>query len=260
MKEKLAEIAGENKTILCLGIDPDIGRMKCQANGIETYFEEITDKLLEEKQIAAIKPNYAFFAQYGFEGLHALRNLMERYRDRIPIVLDAKRGDIGKTAEAYAREVYDFWGADAVTINPYMGQDSILPFVKKGKLPYVLCRTSNSGATDFQELRYGGEYLYEKVAAKAAEWKCGLVVGATSKAIKRIIKTTGSNVPMLIPGIGFQGGDLDMVMKAVKGNPYIHRINASSSIAYAHEKGGNAADAALKEAEKLNAIIRKYIG
>jgi len=263
--ERLAKTADENKTILCFGVDPDIGRMTKEPEEEQTeelineYFQEIIETLLEENAIAAIKPNYAFFAQYGFDGLNALQHLIEDFKEDVPIILDVKRGDIGKTSEAYAKEAYDFWGADAATISPYMGEDSVKPFLRENKLAYLLCRTSNKGAKDFQELKCGEKYLYEKVLEKAMEWKCGIVVGATSDAIKSIVKTTKGEVPMLIPGIGAQGGDLEMVMEAVKNNPGIHRINASSSIAYAHEKqGGAPPEAALKEAEKLNDTIAKY--
>jgi orotidine-5'-phosphate decarboxylase len=140
-----------------------------------------------------------------------------------------------------------------------MGYDSVAPFVRDGKLAYLLCRTSNEGAKDFQETKCGRKYLYDLVAEKAVKWKCGLVVGATSTAIAKLAKGTNGSVPFLIPGIGAQGGDLEAVMKAIKANPAIHRINASSSIAYAHEtQGGRPAAAALKEAEKLNKVIRKH--
>ncbi len=258
--EKFRQIAKDNKTILCFGVDPNLARMGSSGSveNIAPYFNGIIEKLLEEKAIAAIKPNYAYFAQYGFEGLYALKDIIQHHRKKIPVILDVKRGDIGKTSEAYAKEAYDFWGADAATISPYMGEDSVKPFLREDKLAYLLCRTSNKGAKDFQELKCGKSYLYEKVLEKAMEWKCGIVVGATSDAIKSIVKTTRGEVPMLIPGIGAQGGDLGMVLKAIKDNIAIHRINASSSIAYAHEKGGRPADAALKEAEQLNKTIRKY--
>lgn len=266
--QRLVEIAQENRTILCFGVDPDLERInkRLRTKGeveevLGPYFHSIIERLLEENAISALKPNYAFFAQYGFSGLYVLEELIQHYGRQVPVILDAKRGDIGKTGVAYAREAYDFWGADAVTISPYMGSDSVEPFLRKGKLAYMLCRTSNEGAADFQELRCGRSYLYEKVLEKAMEWKCGIVVGATSDAMKRIVKKTRNCVPMLIPGIGAQGGDLGMAMDAIKGNPAIHRINASSSIAYAFEKhGGSPADAALKEAEGLNATIRKGMG
>lgn len=265
-RKRLLETAQENKTILCFGIDPDMNRIGDMAKGdtpeesLGPYFHEILDKLVEEKAVSAIKPNYAFFAQYGFGGLYVLEEIIQHYGRHLPVILDAKRGDIGKTGMAYARELYDFWGADAVTVSPYMGEDSVKPFVREGKLAYLLCRTSNKGAADFQELKVGRKYLYEKVLEKAMGWGCGIVVGATSDAIKKIVKSTKNEVPMLIPGIGAQGGDLGMVMKAIEGNAHIHRINASSSIAYAFEKhGGRPADAALKEAEELNRTIRAHL-
>lgn len=274
MHERLVKTAKENKTILCFGIDPDLikikGALKAGEGEVEKtiapFFHDIITRLLDENAIAAIKPNYAYFAQYGFDGLYVLEEIIQHYKNRIPVILDAKRGDIGKSSEAYAREAYDFFGADAVTINPYMGEDSVKPFIREGKLAYMLCRTSNKGAADFQELRIFGKgapkqtgCLYEKVAEKALGWNCGLVVGATSDAIKKLTKTTKNRVPFLIPGIGAQGGDLEMVMKAIGERPEIHRINASSSIAYAYEKhGGKPADAALKEAKKLNETIRKF--
>ena len=265
MLDKLRASAEERGTILCFGIDPKLTRInKGAATGaveerIGPYFYEITDKLLEENEIAAIKPNYAYFAQYGFDGLYVLEAIIGRYKNKIPIILDAKRGDIGKSSEAYANEAYDFWGADSVTIHPYMGEDSVKPFIREGKIPYMLCRTSNKGAEDFEELVSNKKAIYEYIAEKAVEWGTGLVVGATSDSIKKIVKITkGKNIPMLIPGIGAQGGDLEMVLKAIKEDLPIHRINASSSIAYAFEKkGGNPAEAALVEAKKLNEKIKK---
>lgn len=263
MLERLRKLAEENKTILCFGIDPLLEKIKAEGPIKETicsYYVELTDALLAEHAISAIKPNYAYFAQHGFDGLSALEDIIHRYKNKTFIILDGKRGDIGKSSTAYAREVYDFWGADAVTLSPYMGSDSIKPFLREGRLAYVLCRTTNEGAKDFQELRIGKRFLYEHVAEKAVEWGCGLVVGATSDSIKRIVKMTKNEVPFLIPGIGAQGGDLDMVMGAIKNNPYIHRVNVSSSLAYAYEKrGGRPMDAVLAEAAALNAKIREFL-
>jgi len=263
----LERSARERGTILCFGIDPVMDRLpgvsagKTAETTIAPFFHSIIEKLLAENAISAIKPNYAYFAQYGFDGLYVLQDIIQHYKGQVPVILDAKRGDIGKSSEAYANEAYDFWGADAVTISPYMGEDSVKPFIREGKLAYMLCRTSNPGAKDFEELKVGGKKaVFEHVAEKALAWNTGLVVGATSDSIKSIAKATKNEVPFLIPGIGSQGGDLEMVMDSIKGRPLIHRINASSSIAYAYQKnGGDPADAALKEAGKLNAVIRKYI-
>lgn len=272
------KLARENKTLLCLGIDPNYSKLGVifgeeKESEYKNFFYSIIDKLFDEQQISAIKPNYAYFAQHGFDGFEFLKELIDRYRKKIPIILDAKRGDIEKTAEAYAREIYDFWGADATTINPYMGSDSITPFLKEGKLAYVLCKTSNPGSNDFQKLQLEGkadEVLFERIAKKACyDWKCGLVVGATDNSIEKVIKITKGESPLLIPGVGTQGGDLELVMKELKKSPdlFIHKINASSSITYAFEKKGekgmnaktNFLKYALEEAERLNKIIRKNL-
>ncbi len=262
--EKLAADAKAVNSILCFGIDPVLEKIKSDKKGmrekIEDYYFRITDRLIAERQIVAIKSNYAFFAQYGFEGLHALRSIIERYRGKVEIILDGKRGDIGKTSEAYAKEAFDFWGADALTVSPYMGSDSVKPFLRKGKTIYMLCKTSNKGAADFQELESGGKKFYEFVAEKAVEWKTGLVVGATSDSIRKITGITKGEIPFLIPGIGAQGGDLEMVMDAVKKKPHIHRINSSSGLAFAYEKHNlSSEESALKEAKALNSQIRKYL-
>lgn len=250
---KLEKMAIESGSILCFGIDPR------PMGDVVGYYSSITDALLEENLISAIKPNYAYFAALGFDGLHALKQIIDRYAERTFVILDAKRGDIGKSSEAYAKEAYDFWGADAVTVAPYMGEDSISPFMREGKIAYVLGRTSNPGAKDFEELKCGKQRVYEKVCAKAAKMGAGLVVGATSDALPGIVKMVGKGVPMLIPGIGAQGGDFN-VLRALRGSPFIHRVNSSSSIAFAWERrGGRPEEAARKEAEFLNREIGKRV-
>ena len=240
--EKLKKLAEETKSILCFGIDPVKSRMN---DKIVPYFSEIVDSLLEENLISAIKPNYAYFAAEGFDGLFALKELIDRYKPKTFVILDAKRGDIGKSSEAYASEAYDFWGADAVTLSPYMGEDSVTPFLRDGKLPYLLGRTSNPGAGDFQE-----PDLYKEVFRKVGEWGTGLVVGATSEAIPEAVALAGKETPLLIPGIGAQGGSFE-TLSALRKNPFIHRVNSSSAIAYAHEKETiPPKEAAKKEAER----------
>jgi orotidine 5'-phosphate decarboxylase subfamily 2 len=243
---------------LCFGVDPVKEKMPSGVS-ISNFFGSMIDTLLNEHQIASIKPNYAFFAQYGFDGLKELKGLLDKYKDKTHIILDAKRGDIGTTGMAYAKEIFDFWGADAVTISPYMGFDSVEPFLREGKTVYMLCKTSNKGSNDFQEIVDSkGEKLYAHVAKKAVEWKTGLVVGATSDSIKSITSITKDQVPFLIPGVGTQGGDLDMVLNAIKANPKIHRINSSSGISYAYQKTGEKPEvSAVNEAKKLNTLIGK---
>ncbi len=237
--EKMRIGAEEKETILCFGMDPVIERIpsdygKDVEERIVSFFCSICDELIKNNLICAIKPNYAFYAQYGFEGLRALKKIIDRYKGQVEVILDGKRGDIGKTSEAYAREVFDFWQADSTTLSPYMWDESVLPFVSKG-LCYVLCRTTNPSAVLFQEKRLeNGKAVYEFVAHQAIRWKTGLVVGATSNVMENITKQWPST-PLLIPGIGAQGGDLAMVLNAIKNNKWIHRINVSSSLAYAYK-------------------------
>lgn len=259
MYSVLISNAKEKNTILCFGIDPVLEELQSEKSGIrekiEDYYFRITDRLILENQIIAIKPNYAYFAQYGFEGLYALKSIIDRYKKKVQIILDGKRGDIGKSSEAYAKEAFDFWNADGLTVSPYMGEDSVRPFLRKNKIIYMLCKTSNKGTEDFQE-KGENKKLYQLVAEKAVEWKTGLVVGATNIAITEIIEITKNQVPFLIPGIGAQGGDLNKVMNAISANPYIHRINASSSIAFAYKKHNlSPEESALKETRILNKQI-----
>lgn len=267
MNEKLEKEAIEIGSILCFGIDPVLEKIspkekiKKEKIGlkIEEFFSPMIEKLIEEKQIVSIKPNYAYFAQYGFEGLFALKKIIDQNKNKVNIILDGKRGDIGSTAQAYANEMYEFWNADSVTVAPYMGSDSVLPFIREGKTVYVLCKTSNKSASQFQDLKFSGKYLFEIVAKEAGKLGAGLVVGATSDSILRINKICENEVPFLIPGVGSQGGSVETVMKAIKKRPFIHRINSSSGISYAFEKSGQGVVAsALKEAQKLNKEIEKF--
>ncbi|MEM2963506.1 MAG: orotidine-5'-phosphate decarboxylase, partial [Candidatus Anstonellales archaeon] len=221
-------------------------------------------------RVCAIKPNYAFFAQYGFDGLRALKRIIDSYKKTYPVILDAKRSDIGKTSEAYAKEVFLFWGADATTVSPYLGSDTIKPFLLyKTNFSYVLCRTSNDSAREFQSLKSANLPLYLHVARKVQELDAsrgllGLVVGATAPLeLEKIASTLRKpKLPLLIPGIGAQRGDLKKTMQILKKH-YRERtsiclINASSSISYAYAKE-NAADyvgSALKEIDNLNRQIK----
>lgn len=271
--ELLEKTAEKNNSIACFGMDPIIEKIpvkgKYTGKRIVKFYTEILSAVAEN--IAAVKPNYAFFAQYGFPGLKAMEELIAAARKRkLPVILDAKRGDIGKSSEAYSKEVFKVWKADAVTVSPYMGSDSVAPFISwcgKGKGVYVLVRTSNPGAADLQRLRTEtGRKLFMETAAKVVEWHkpgVGAVVGATNIAelekIAIFFDAARKKVPLLIPGVGAQGGstrEVAAVLKKVYGNIGLHRINSSSGISYAYEKyGGNYVDAAEKAVEALNREI-----
>ncbi len=265
----------ESKSIVCLGMDPVLERIPIKEQSPEKrivkFYEDIVAASVSSgAKPAAAKPNYAYFAQYGFPGLRALKKTIGICkRAGIITILDAKRGDIGKSSEAYAKEAFDFWKADAVTISPYMGKDSIEPFLAysgKGKGVYMLVRTSNPGAVDFQELESGGRKLYMAAATKIVDWHVdglGAVVGATSivelNVIASFFNASGKPIPMLIPGVGSQGGSASEVARALKNRETmaIHRINSSSGINYAYEKSGTEdyAGAAVKAMKELNSEI-----
>lgn len=279
--EKLASSAEERQSIVCFGLDPDLAQFpeSLSAAGTEekitSFFSQIIDaSLSESKSISALKPNYAYFAQYGFEGLRALKALIDNYRGKLPLILDAKRADIGKSSEAYAAEAFDFWGADALTVSPYMGRDSLLPFLgrcKAGKGLYVLCRTSNPGASDFQSLRTeSGKPLFIEVARKLEKWHvdgAGMVLGATAldelEAALWIFYDAKKRLPLLVPGVGAQGAPAAETAKALRAvwqeTFPLHRINSSSAIAYAYKRKGtdDFVGAALSEIARMNSEIGK---
>ena len=268
--------AAENG-IVCMGMDPVLDKIPVKGDSEESitgFFSEILDAMeSEDVWPATVKPNYAFYAQYGFKGLRALRNVISMYKKAdIMVLLDAKRGDIGKTSAAYAREAFEFWGADALTVAPYMGSDSVGPFIdwcEKGKGVYILNRTSNKGAVDIQDIDCGGEPLYMKTAKRIVDWSrpgTGVVIGATYpkelEQISSFFMGTGKQIPFLIPGVGSQGGTASEVVSALKKteNPlWLHRINSSSGITYAYKKQDtdDFAGAAVKEIARLNKEIGK---
>jgi orotidine-5'-phosphate decarboxylase len=265
------------KSIVCLGLDPVIEDIPLTGDPhtvIVAFYEEILNKILQKKIYpAAVKPNYAFYAQYGIPGIEALVKIISFYKNEgFPVILDDKRGDIDKTAAAYAREAFDFYQADAVTLSPYMGFDSIQPFVElfPGKGYYILTKTSNKSSMDIQDLLLDKEPLYLHVAKKITEWYqpgIGSVVGATFPKqllqITMIYIRSGKEIPLLIPGIGAQGGSISDVMGVFKqySDIRIHRINSSSAINYAYKKHTKLhyAEAAVTALKDLNDSITSLL-
>ena len=256
--------------MLCVGLDPDVARfpqtLRGDVNNIEKFCKEIVDATGD--LVCAFKPQIAYFAAVGAE--KQLEKICEYIRARFPdvvLILDAKRGDIGDTAALYAREAFERYGADAVTVNPYLGTDSLEPFLSTpGKGTIVLCRTSNAGSSEFQSLEVDGEALYLRVARTAAEtWskigECALVVGATYPAELAQVRSIVGTMPILVPGIGAQGGDVAAVVKAGACNTSggAQRgliINSSRAILYASDGADFAASArkvALTTRDAINA-------
>ena len=255
----------QNNSMLCVGLDPEPtkfpDRIKGDSNKIYDFCAAIVDATADV--VNSFKPQIAYFAAHRAEGqLERLMEHMRRVAPHVPIILDAKRGDIGSTAEQYAIEAFERYGADAVTLSPFMGWDSVAPYLKyHGKGAFLLCRTSNPGGDDLQNQRLasveGQPLMYEHIAKLAqGPWnlngQLGLVVGATyPKEIERV-RELAPTVPLLIPGVGAQGGDAVATVKAglrVSGDtitgPII--VNSSRAILYA-SKGDDFAEAARRVA------------
>lgn len=235
--ERLAERCDAIGSSLCIGLDPDPERLPTHlgkdAEAIYKFCVEIVEATAD--YAAAFKPNIAFFEAIGVEGWHVLDQVLKAVPDEVPVIIDAKRGDIGSTAQKYAVSIFDHLGGDAVTVNPYMGLDSVQPFLEfPGKGAYILCLTSNPTSLDFQM----HHDLYLRVARKVVEWNgegnCGMVVGATRPQFLASIQAVAPNIPLLIPGLGAQGGDLEATLKAAPGRPAHHLLfNVSRSVLYA---------------------------
>ena len=258
---RLNEAWVANDSLLCVGLDPDLTKIpqtlrdtaKDGVDQIETFCKQIIDATGD--LVCAFKPQIAYFAAYGAE--KQLENICAYIRQRFPkvvLILDAKRGDIGDTAKLYAREAFVRYGADAVTVNPYLGTDSLSPFLTtpdKGTI--VLCRTSNAGSSEFQSLVVDGEPLYLRVARTAADtWRaigeCALVVGATFPDELARVRAIVGDMPILVPGIGAQGGDIAAVVNVGRDTNSLGLIiNSSRAILYA-DSSKSFADSARKVA------------
>ncbi|MFO1405682.1 MAG: orotidine-5'-phosphate decarboxylase [Azonexus sp.] len=263
---QLAAAWERNDSLLCVGLDPDPAKFPAHLRGRDDAILEFCAAIVDATAdlVCCFKPQIAYFAARRAEDqLEALIGHIHARHPGIPVILDAKRGDIGSTAEQYAREAFERFRADAVTVNPYMGRDSVDPYLAfpdKGVI--LLCRTSNPGGSDLQFLDVGGERLFERVARLVAgTWnttgQCALVVGATFPAeIARVREIVGE-MPLLVPGIGAQGGDIEATVTAgrtVAGRGLM--INSSRAILYAGRGEEFAAEARAAARETRDAINR----
>ena len=248
--EKLQLAMTCTDSLLCVGLDPDVRH-------VPERFQSSPDPILAWNQAiiagtrefaAAYKPNIAFYEAMGRRGYDLLSETLQAIPPEVPVILDAKRGDIGTSSDAYARAAYDIWGADAVTVAPYMGGDSLEPFfARPEKGVFVLCHTSNPGSKEFQRLQVNGRALYEIVAEEATAWNrngnVGLVVGATYPEQLRTVRSIVPDMWMLVPGVGAQGGDLQASLSAgltAHGDGVL--ISASRSLAQAPDIAAAAAE------------------
>jgi orotidine-5'-phosphate decarboxylase len=271
--------AERNNSLVCVGLDPNVERFPAALRerfvtdpvGAITEFNRAIIEATADLA-CAYKPNLGFYMAYGLAGLEALARTREAIPADVPVILDAKVNDLGSTATAYAAGYFDMFGFDAVTFSPYMGGDSLAPFLTRpGRGVFILCRTSNPGARDIQDLVVSGgttgvaQPLYEAVARQIAAWEtefdaagtCGAVTGATYPREIAAIRALLPNAPLLIPGVGEQGGSVREAVRAgIDADGYGALISASRSLTYA-SSGADFAIAARAATSALRAAINE---
>jgi orotidine-5'-phosphate decarboxylase len=267
--EKLREAQRHNQSWLCVGLDPVMERLPEAVLTCESPLLVFGKAIVEATAdlVCAYKPNLAFWLAEGPAGLSALQQLIAGAPEGIPVILDAKFNDVGHTAAAYARVAFEMLGADAATTNPYLGLDALRPFLEQaGRGIFLLARTSNPSAPDLQDRLVGDHPLYEEVARLAAQWDaeyagtCGLVVGATYPEELARLREIAPNLPLLIPGIGAQGGSLEVaVAHGSTADGIGPVVNSSRGIIYASRED-TFAQAARAAAVTLRDCINQIRG
>ena len=265
--ERLEKASNTTKSLVCVGLDPDSSRMPVP--DVFEFNRAIIDATAES--VCAYKPNIAYYEALGLSGLEDLHKTITHIRNAAPtaiIIGDAKRGDIGPSAEAYAKALFEVWGFDAITINAWGGRDTVTPFIEyPEKGVFVWCRGSNAGSTDFQDLQIvtdvGPVPLYLKMALACQEWdtnsNLGLVIGATVPEQLKEARATCPTMPFLIPGVGAQGGDLEAaILQGTDSRGRGALINSSRGIIYASGES-DFAHAAAREANTLRARINEVL-
>jgi len=263
--QRLRSIQRTNKSLLCIGLDTDINKIPGFLLRSSDPLYEFNRRIIEATHdlVCAYKVNLAFYEAAGEQGWRTVHRTLAAVPAGIVTIGDAKRGDIGNSAESYARALLDDYGFTASTVSPYMGEDSVTPFMKNREQGvFILAVTSNPGAKDFQYLKVRGRPLYETVIMKTRRWNrkrnCGLVVGATRPAELRRVRELTADMPLLIPGIGAQGGDLRSAVRfGCDRRGEMAVINASRSVIYA-SRGRDFARAARAEAIRLRDDINRY--
>lgn len=254
------------ESFLCIGLDPDFEKMPHHlpknADGVITFCKEIID--WTHSYCVAYKPNTAFFEVMGSEGLRALKEIEEYIPENIFKIADAKRGDIGNTSRMYARAFFESQNFDAITVAPYMGKDSVMPFLEfDNKWTIILGLTSNSGSQDFEFLETGSKPLYQTVLEKSSQWgtieNTMYVIGATQEENLKSIRKIIPNHFLLIPGLGAQGGSMEDVAKyLLNKDTYDILVSSSRGIIYASQEEDYAEKAAMK-AQELTLKMKTYI-
>lgn len=268
--QKLDKAVTRNDSLLCVGLDPDFDKLPAGIKDSQTPLFDFNKAIIDAtaELACAFKPNTAFYESRGAEGIEELKQTCDYIRDKypyIPIIIDLKRADIGNTNKHYAIFAFDYLGADAITVHPWLGREAVQPFLDyKDKGIIVLCRTSNDGAGEFQDMQSDRLPLYMHVAKNVAKkWNtnrnCLLVVGATyPEEIGRVRRMVGDDMVFLVPGLGAQGGDAEAVIQAGvnrAGRGLI--INSARAILYASD-GDDFAEAARESARATKESINRY--
>lgn len=270
--EKLAHIQEENDTLLCVGLDTDPEKIPAslRERAGEQAPLEFNKRIIDATKdlVCAYKINFAFYEGLGARGWETIAATVKHIPSSVVTIADAKRGDIGNSSSYYARAILQEMQFDSITVAPYMGRDSVEPFLawpEKGV--FMLALTSNEGSRDFQMLKTARGYVYEDVIRRSLKWNekknLGYVVGATKASALKTVRALAPSVPLLIPGVGAQGGDLKNVVRyGCDANGRGAIVNASRSVLYASKSGSDFADAARLEAARLrdamNSVREKY--
>ncbi len=261
--DRMISIQKKNNSLLCIGLDTDVSKIPASLKHHSNPQLEFNRRIIEATTdlVCAYKLNLAFYELAGEKYYETIRKTLEYIPGEIITIADGKRGDIGNTVEQYAKIIFDDWKFDAATVNPYMGKDSIEPFIKsEDRCAFILALTSNPGSKDFQYLNVEGKPLYEHVVESAKKWNTknniGLVVGATHPAELKRIRSLAPEMPLLIPGIGAQQGEMEETVRSgCDRNGELALINVSRGIIYASQADDfdkRAREAALKYKEQIN--------
>ncbi len=268
IKRRINALIEQKKSWLCVGLDPDVQKIPTLFLRMQDPIAEFTKSIVNATSDVAVayKPNFAFYEALGLKGLHALDALMHNLPKNVVTIADAKRADIGNTSRLYATAFFETWGFDAVTVPPYMGYDSIEPFLSyKEKLTLILCLTSNSGSKDFEEKQLeNGKRLYEAVLEKALEWNqfenVGLVVGANRAEELKRLRAMAQGLCFLIPGVGAQGGTIEEAVRyGADANHQSALINIGRAVIYPDGEFNSLSDfekAVAKKAEEYVVAMR----
>lgn len=257
----------QKKKFICVGLDTDLKKIPESLLREKNPIIEFNRRIIEATKdlAAAYKLNFAFYEADGLNGLKNLEKTLKYIPENILTIGDAKRGDIGNTSKMYAASIFDKFGFDAITLHPYMGYDSLSPFIEYSeKLNFILALTSNPGADDFEKLRLkDGTYLFQKIINSVKQWNekrnCGIVFGATN--IEELTENLNliDNLPVLLPGVGAQGGKLEDVVEAFKKSARTnYLVNISRGIIY-KDSSENFDKSAFDEIKKLNSLIKKSL-